>query len=477
MVSGTRRLNRLRAFARTFKGDLVLPNGRDYETARAVWNGMIDRHPAAIARCQTVSDVVNALRFARDTDVAVCVRGGGHSVAGLSTCDGGLVIDLGGLREVSVDPGSKVARVQGGALIAQLDAASQLHGLACPIGVVGHTGVGGLTLGGGMGRLQRQYGYTIDNLVGVEIITADGTMVRASETENSALFWGVRGAGANFGVAVSFDLALHKVGPTVMQGVAFFPADRALEVAELAREMFVTASNEISFSMGFGAIQAPDQYPPELSGRPLVQLQATHCGSADDWDHLPALIRSREPLHDTFGVKRYVDVQLMEDDLLSWGHRFYMKNGFLRSLSDRLVGACVTAVSDGRERGWITLLGQGGNIARISDEATAFAGREAPYWCSVETLWDDPKLDSTHIDWARRTMAAIAPFTMAGEYVNDAVAEAGEDRAGHGVRIYGASRYGKLAALKREWDPDNVFHLNHNIPPHGLLPTDSRTRG
>jgi len=258
----------LTSFGRAFQGEIVLPGSADYDTARVVWNGMIDRRPAAIARCTNVDDVRDAILFARDQDLPVAVRGGGHSVGGFSTCDAGLVIDLSPLRGVEVDHEARVAHVRGGSLLQQLDAAAQEHGLVCPVGVVGHTGVGGLTLGGGMGRLQRHFGYSIDNMRAVELVTADGELIRASEDEHPDLFWGMRGAGPNFGVVTSFEFRLHELGPIVTQGLLIFPPERAHQVAARVREWAPTAPDEVMTSFSFGQATGAPPDPPDTTAAP-----------------------------------------------------------------------------------------------------------------------------------------------------------------------------------------------------------------
>src|SRR5215467_3117626 len=258
------------AFADSFGGRLILPGDPDYHRARIVWNAIFDRYPACIAQCGNVADVVAALRFARERELTVAIRGGGHSAAGFSTCDGGMVLDLRPIQAVVAIARQQVAWVGGGAHLSQLDEATQKAGLACPVGVIGHTGVGGLTLGGGMGRLQRKYGLTIDNLLGVDLVTADGHVVRADEHENSELFWGVRGAGANFGVVTSFRFRLHPVGPAIVQGVVIYPIERAHEVTEQFLHLIAVAPDEIMMSLEFRVATEHPPFAPGMMGRPVV---------------------------------------------------------------------------------------------------------------------------------------------------------------------------------------------------------------
>jgi FAD/FMN-containing dehydrogenase len=432
-------------------GRVVLPGHPSFEQARRVWNGMIDRRPALIARCYTTQDVIEALRFSRGRDLTVAVRGGGHSVAGFSTCDGGVLLDLGAICHVSVDPDEKVATVGGGALLSQVDQATQKFGLACPTGVVGHTGVGGLTLGGGMGRLQRRFGFSIDNLLGVELVTAAGRVVRASADENPELFWGMRGAGANFGVVTTFSFQLQPVGPTIVQGDVTFPIDRTPLAAELFRDLSESAPDELSFFLGFAV---------EARG-PAVYLQVTHCGPIDAGERYVRRLRESGPIGDTLGEKSYLAVQVMGDEASAWGHRFYMKNAFFDAVPDEVTNICADRISLAPGQCSISFMAQGGAIARIPEDATAFAGRHARSWCSIEAMWDEPGDDQEFIAWTRQTMDVLRPFSVEASYVND-VAEPGLDVA---RTIYGDAKYRRLGALKREWDPENVLRMNHNITP------------
>jgi FAD/FMN-containing dehydrogenase len=424
---------------------------------------MADRRPALIARCASVDDVVAAVRFAREQDLRIAVRGGGHSVAGFSTCDGGIVIDLSRMNRVTVDPKRRVAHADGGAHLSTLDSEAQAFGLACPVGVVGHTGVAGLTLGGGMGRLQRKHGFTIDNLLSVDLVTADGRQLHASNEENEDLFWGIRGAGANFGVVTSFELQLHPIGPTITQGWVAFPIEKSREVGAMARDFLASAPDEVFVNMAFGIATDPP-FPPSLAGTQVVFVGATHSGSLDDAaDHLKPLREGMEPLADTFAPKPYLAVQGMSDEAMSWGKRFYMKGGFLADLRDEPIDALAAEAMDVPAGGdcSISLWAQGGAISRVPDGATAFTGRAAPWSMTFEAQWEDPALDESHIAWSRRTMAALKPFTAVGGYVNDAV----ESDLGTVRGVYGDDKYEKLVRLKRTYDPDNVFRLNQNIRP------------
>jgi FAD/FMN-containing dehydrogenase len=447
-------------FQDEFLGEVVLPESPDYEAARIVWNGMIDRRPAIVARCSGVGDVMRAIHFAREQDLTIAVRSGGHSVGGLSTCDGGIVIDLSRMRGVRVDPERRTARVNGGALLSELDREAQVFGLACPVGVVGHTGVAGLTLGGGMGRLQRRFGFTIDNLLSVDLVTADGRLLQVSETEHSDLFWGIRGAGPNFGIVTSFEFRLHEVGPTVVQGVVSYPGERALEIAQRFREYCASAPDEVMLSFGFAVATMDPPFLPEIAGQPVVYAGATHSGTPEKALDVLRPLRDLDPSEDSIEARSYLAVQSAGDEENAWGKRFYMKGGFLAELSNGFVDVSLERMTDAPGAGCsIGLWAQGGAIARVPDDAMAFTGREAPFWLGVEAPWEDPTLDDAHIEWGRSTMDALTPFTAEGQYVND-VAEPGDVRA-----IYGLAKHERLVELKRAFDPDNVFRLNQNIRP------------
>jgi FAD/FMN-containing dehydrogenase len=460
--SGALNAAALASFGETFQGELVVPGSAGYDAARVVWNAMIDRRPAVVARCEGVDDVIAAIRFARDQDLAIAVRSGGHSVGGFSTCDGGIVVDLSRMHGVRIDPERRIAFVRGGSLLGELDQEAQEFGLVCPVGVVGHTGVAGLTLGGGMGRLQRRWGFSIDNMEAVELVTAEGKQLRVSDEEYPELFWGMRGAGPNFGIVTGFEFRLHELGTTITQGMLAFPGERAHEVAARVREYAPSAPDELMLSYVLGVGPTDEPFPPEIAGRPFVSMVVTHCGDVGAADEAIAPLRDLRPAVDMIEPRRYVDVQTSTDEDMAWGKRFYMKGGFLAELSDAYVDAGLVCVADapGTECD-ITLWLQGGAVARVPEDAMAFTGREAPFWLGVEATWEDPSLDDAHRAWGRVTMDALTPYTAAGHYVNDMV-ETGEDVA---RGVYGDAKYDRLVELKRAFDPDNVFHLNQNIKP------------
>lgn len=455
-------LSTLGAFRDRFKGELVDPDHPDYDQARLVWNGMADRRPAVVARCTDADDVVAAVRFAHEQDLVVAVRGGGHSVAGFSTCDGGIVIDLSKMRGLTVDPERRIARAEGGAHLSQLDREAQAAGLVCPVGVIGHTGVAGLTLGGGMGRLMRKHGLTIDNLLSVDLVTADGRRLHVSEEENADLFWGMRGAGANFGVATSFEYRLHPQDATVTHGFVALPIERSHEIGAIVRDFLANVPNEVFVNVAFGVATDPP-FPAALAGERVVLVGAMHCGSPKDADRALKPLRSGlDWAMDTIAAKPYLALQGMFDDANAWGHRFYMKSGFVNQLSDELIRVCAeqTDVPAGGDCS-MSFWAMGGAISRVGDDAMAFTGRTAGWWVSAEAQWDGAEHDASHMAWSRRAMAAVKPFTIVGEYVNDAI----ETDVGSVRGVYGDKKYEQLVVLKRKYDPDNFFRLNQNIRP------------
>jgi FAD/FMN-containing dehydrogenase len=452
----------LATFRERFRGQVVVPGDPDYDRARAVWNATADAHPAVVARCAGVEDVVAAVRFARERELLVAVRGGGHSYPGFSTCDEGIVIDLSPMAGVRIDPGRRVATAAGGALLGELDRRAQAHGLACPTGHVSHTGVGGLTLGGGVGRLVRRHGLTIDNLAAVELVTAEGEPVRAGPDSEPELFWGLRGAGANLGVATSFELRLHPVGPRVLAGIAVYPIERAREVAAAFAACMAAAPDEVTAGLGWFVAPPGPPFPPAVAGRPVVVVNATHAGPLPGAERHLAPLRALGPALDTFTPRSYLDLQRESDDHYRWGKRNYWKGLLLEDLAEGAVDqiGALLAAAPGPDCG-VGLLSLGGAFGRVPEDATAFSGRSAALWLITEAVWRDPAEDPARIAWGRAAMAALRPFATSVNYVND-LGQLDQDA----VRgAYGPAKYDRLVALKRAWDPANVFRRNQNIRP------------
>lgn len=445
----------LGSFRETFDGEIVRRGDPGYDAARVVWNGMIDRYPALVARPTSADDVASAIRFAREAQLPLAVRSGGHSIPGLSTCDDGIVIDLSRMTGVRVDAAGRTAWLNGGTLLGELDHTAQAFGLVCPVGVVSHTGVAGLTLGGGMGRLQRKHGLTIDNLLSVDLVTADGREIRASEEEHPDLFWGLRGAGPNFGIATAFRFRLHPLAHPVTHGTLAHRGTRATELAAVYVELLETGPDEVwaSFSL------ARDE-----RGQVIASVTVLHSGTPDEAERDLASLRAfGPPLVDSVEAKPHLAPQTMNDEAQHWGQRFSMKSAFLPLLPLELVARCVEHVEAAPvgSQCEVSIWACGGAIERVPEEATAFPVRQAKFWISAEALWHEKELDGACRSWVRATMADADRHASEGRYVND-VAETEDDLA---RTIYGDAKYERLVALKRTWDPDNVFRLNQNIRP------------
>jgi FAD/FMN-containing dehydrogenase len=453
--------------AEGFTGALLTPGDAGYDDARQVWNGAIDRHPALIARCASVADVVAALRHARERELVVAVRGGGHGVAGLAVCDDGVVIDLSPMRGIAVDPASRTARAQAGVLWGELDAATQEHGLATVGGIVTHTGIAGLTLGGGIGWLMRRYGATVDNLLAAEVVSADGAVMRASADEHPELFWGLRGGGGNFGIVTSFEYGLHAVGPTVLAGPLFYALEDGREVLRFYRDYVAEAPDELTTIVTLRQAPPLPFLPAEVHGRPVVMVAVCYAGTVERGEAVLApLRRFGRPLVDAVGPRPYVELQSLFNSGVPHGWHYYWKSWELPPLQDAAIDTLVEqAQRITSPRSYVIVFQLGGALARVGENDTAFGQRDAAHDVNINSVWlaDDPARDE-HVRWTRECYAALEAFATGRTYVNF-LADEGQQR----VRAaYGEERYARLVALKRAHDPDNVFHLNQNIDPGGL---------
>jgi FAD/FMN-containing dehydrogenase len=445
------------------RGDLIAPGHPEYDDARRVWNGMFDRRPLAVVRAQGAVDVVNVVNYARETGTELAVRGGGHSSAGYSTCDG-LVLDLSRMKGVWVDPQARVARAQAGALWGDVDRETQAHGLAVPGGQISHTGIAGLTLGGGIGWLSRQYGLTVDNLLSVDLVTADGRLVTASEHEHPELFWGLRGGSGNFGVAVSFEYRLHEVGPLVVGGPVVYALDDAPAALRNARDVMATAPDEVSLWLSLTHVPPLPPFPEEHRGAPCLAV-VPFC---TDLERGPALLEPMtafgDPLVALNGPLPYTALQSALDEVDPRGHRYWERGDYLAALADDTIDALVAAArSMSSPRNEILVFPLGGAIARVPADATAFGDRSAPWAVWVVGQWTDPAEDAVHRDWTRGVSASLAPWTTGGVYVNAIGGDVTEARKL--VAYGGPAKHEQLRRLKRAWDPDNLFRLNPNVSP------------
>lgn len=447
----------------SFRGQLVRSEHAAYDEHRKIWNGSISRFPALIARCAGVADVIAAVKFARQTGLEVAVRGGGHSFPGLSVCDGGIVIDLGLMKGIRVDPEAGTARAQAGVLWGELDRETQMFGLATTGGIVTHTGVAGLTLGGGIGWLQRKHGLTIDQLLAVDLVTADGEFVKASETENPDLFWGVRGGGGNFGIVTEFEFRLNPVGPIVLAGPVFWPMKESPKVLRFYRDWIADAPDELMTIVVHRKAPPLPFVPPELHGEPVVAVACCYAGPVEEGEKVARPLKGfGSPVLDLCVPKPYLDHQAMFDPSFPHGWWYYIRSCDVTELSDEVIDITVDhslRISSPLTNFPIWQLG--GAIARVGEDETAFGGRTAGHTFNIAAATATAEGFDEERDWVRSFSSALEPHHTS-VYVNFLMDE-GEERI---RQAYGAEKYDRLKALKRRYDPDNFFRLNQNIPPN-----------
>jgi len=442
--------------SKTFSGNLLQPADAGYEEARKVHNGMIDKRPAVIAQCRGVADIADAVRAARELELDVAVRGGGHNVAGLSASDGGLLLDLSPMKGLHVDPQARVARAQGGLTWSLFNRETQLHGLATTGGVISTTGIGGLTLGGGIGWLMGKHALALDNLRSVELVLADGSVVSASESDHPDLFWAVRGGGGNFGVAASLEYRLHPIGPTITGGLIAYPFEAAWDVLRFYRDVTATLPDE--FTVFAGLVHAPDS-----SGTKLAAIVLCHCGALADGERAVQPIKSfGTPAMDAIGPMPYCDINAMLDGGFPRGALNYWKSQFLAGLSDDAIRAMIDCFAAcPTPMGALFLEHFHGAVTRIGETDTAFPHRAKGFNLLVLGEWLDAKDNDTCIAWVRDSYAATLPFMGTNRYVNYL---ADDERGDPVVAAYGPN-YRRLQRVKAKYDPDNFFRINHNITP------------
>jgi FAD/FMN-containing dehydrogenase len=445
-----------------FTGSILEPGDAEYEGARAVWNAMHDRRPALIARPDSSEDVARAIAYAREHDLVVAIRCGGHSMPGHSVCDDGIVIDLRGLSAIHVDPEARRATVGGGALLGEVDRATQEHGLVVPAGVVSHTGTGGLTLGGGVGRLMRRFGLTIDSLLSAEVVTADGAILHASEIEHPDLFWALRGGGGNFGVVTEFEFALHELSELLILAM-FHPLHDARKVIERGRrEMIDGAPDELLWTSFLRRANEVPWMTRELVGERGIMSLVEWSGDAEEGRPVLEAIRDElEPAAGDLAVVPFLTIQTITDDIFDHGLRTYIKAGFVDDLPGELVDALLERAEVIESPiSQVELLAMGGAIARVEQDATAFPFRSARWLINIPATWRETTDDEREIAWARDTYAAVKPFLSEGNYVNFM----GDDEDDTAAGAYGAT-LARLQQVKAAYDPQNVFHLNQNVTP------------
>jgi FAD/FMN-containing dehydrogenase len=440
------------ALAAAMRGPVLAAADAGYDAVRKVWNGMIDRRPAAIARCTGAADVIAALAFARDAGLPIAVRGGGHSFPGYSVCDAGVLIDLQLMKSIRVEPAARRARAEGGVLWAEYDRETEAFGLASTGGMISHTGIAGLTLGGGFGVLCRKFGLAVDNLISADIVTADGKLRTVSATQEPDLFWAIRGGGGNFGIVTSFEYQLHQVGP-MLAGLIAYPLPQALQVLRGLHEVMSSAPDEL---MVTGVLLTT----PE--GHKAVAVVPCYVGDPAEGERVIAPLKKLGTVAmEKVGVMPYTVVQKLFDESAVPGRRFYLRSNYLETIGDALIETltgCFAATPSPLNA--IVIPSVGGAVSRVAPEATAYYHRQAPYVMSLVNCWLDPSEDQPNIEWVRTTWTALTPHLPRRVYVNE-LQEEGADR----VRDAYGPAFSRLAAIKRQYDPDNIFRLNQNIPP------------
>jgi FAD/FMN-containing dehydrogenase len=443
----------IQEFASRLRGELLVRNSAGYDSARRIWNAAFDRHPALIARCSGAADVMEAVRFAADRQLLVAVRGGGHSLSGQSVCEKGLMIDLSQMNSSRVDPTRRIASIEGGALLGALDREALVHGLATTAGTVSHTGVGGLTLGGGFGRLGRRFGLACDNVRSISLVTPNGKMVTASEHENKDLFWALRGGGGNFGVATSFDFALHPVDPIMLGGELVYSFADAPAVLKYFLEFAPHAPDELNLDAAL--VRLPNNMR-------MMTIDVCYSGKIADGEKvLQGLRQVRKPVEDSVAPTPYVKLQASGDEGAAAGHRYYIKGGFVQKSTPALMDAMLATITDANLPvvQVVSMPQGGGAIARVKPKATAFAQRAADHNLFILTKWDDPTVSDAVGEWVRNSWKNLEPHTH-GFYVNEYSA----DDAARLSTTYGEN-FQRLVQLKTKYDPNNLFRMNANVAP------------
>ncbi len=456
----------IQALRQSVSGVVLVPADPGYDAARAVWNAMIDRRPDLIVRCRTSADVIAAVGVAREHGYPVSIRGGGHNVAGHAVADGGVMVDLSLMNAVQVDPDRRLAVVEGGATWAVVDRATQAFGLATPGGLISDTGVGGLTLSGGIGWLRSRHGLAIDNLVGADVVTANGRLVHASATENGDLFWALRGGGGNFGVVTSFEFALHPVGPTVMFAAPVYLLESGASPIRAWRDFLADKHDSVGSLIEFSTIPAGADYPEAAWGRRVYTVAALFAGDADAGEALLQPLRELgDPVVDFSGRLDYCDVQQLFDTVIPFGrHRCYWKSRYLRGLGDDAIDLIVESNARPPSPNTLSSIWKfGGATGEVDAAATAFGDRSMPWMISIDSIWDAPDQDQANIAWTRQFWQRLQPYSHQDRiYLN--FAGLGEDNDELTRRAFGPN-YERLAAIKRRYDPTNMFRFNQNIQP------------
>jgi len=450
----------------SLEGEVLYPAQSGYDEARSIWNAMIDRRPAMISQCRNTGDVVKAVNHARDNSMAISIHGGGHNVAGHAVCDDGMMIDLSLMRAVSVDPQQKTAIVEGGATWSDVDTASQQHGLATPGGLISETGVAGLTLSGGIGWLRSRHGLCIDNLLSLQVVTAAGELIECSENENTDLFWALRGGGGNFGVVTRFEFALHPLGPTVMFCAPIYALDSGPEPIRFWRDFLADKNDDIGSLIEFSTIPEDPEFPEDAWGKRVYTMAAMYAGDADEGEKILQPLRElAEPIVDFSGQIEYCELQKMFDAVAPFGqYRCYWKSHYINALSNDIIDQILEGNASPPSANTLSSIWNfGGATARIPADSTAFGDRSMPYMFSIDSIWTNAKDDQANIEWTRSFWQRMQAHSHKGRmYLNfPGHGEEGEKLV---KNTYG-DNYPKLRAIKKKYDPQNLFRFNQNISP------------
>ncbi len=445
------------------RGPVFTPGDAGYDESRTVWNGMFDRRPAVVVRCLGTADVIMCVQFAHEHQLLLCIKGGGHHIAGLAAADGALMLDMSLMRGVWVDPQRKVARAQAGCLLGDVDRETQVHGLAAVLGFVSLTGIAGLTLGGGFGYLTRRWGWAADNVAGMDVITAEGRLVRASSDENADLFWGLRGGGGNFGVVTGIEYLLHPVGPEVVGGVVAWPASAAPDVLEFYRALVEKAAPELTLTMLMRPAPPAPWLPKDLHGKPIIALLACHSGTPDEGEKAAAPIKSfGNPVGDVLVRRPFTQMQSLLDATQPKGRRNYWKSEYLPGVEPVLCERLIDHAAKIRSpHSSIVMMHIGGALNTLDDDHSPVGNRDAHYVLNIAGSWDKAEDDKANIEWARAAWQDIRGLSTGGTYVNFLTEDDGADR----TRAAYGKNYARLIEVKTKWDPENLFHVNKNIVP------------
>lgn len=455
--------NTLDGLKMRLRGPVLVPGDAGYDDSRTVWNAMIDRKPAFVARCLGIADVIACVQFAREHRLLLCIKGGGHNIAGLATADGALMLDLSLMRGVWVDTRGKVAHAQAGCLLGDVDRETQVHGLAAVLGFVSLTGIAGLTLGGGFGYLTRRWGWTSDNVVGMDVVTADARLVRASSDENPDLFWGLRGGGGNFGVVTGIDYTLYPVGPEVVGGLVAWPASEAPGVLELYRTLAEQAPPELTLVVLMRPAPPAPWLPKDVHGKPIVAILACHSGKPEDGEKAVAPIKAfGNPIGDVLVRRAYGQMQSLLDATQPKGRRYYWKSEYLSDIEPALRAKVIDHAAKIRSPHSAVILFQiAGALNQVNEEHSPVGNRDARYVLNIAGSWEGADEDAANVEWARDAWNDMKTFSTGGTYINFLTQDEGPER----IEAALGKGLNQLAKVKARWDPENVFRTNRNIRP------------